>query len=119
MLRRNGVMNALKNRTRTLAARTLLLAGAVGASCLLAGCAAKQTALRNGAKAYDRGDVATARANWQPLAEKGDARAQYMLGVTFAEGNGVQPDAVQAAHWLRLAADHGYAAAQNHLGQLY
>lgn len=41
------------------------------------------------AAAYDRGDDATAFAEWQRLAERGDAAAQYMLGFMQASGQGV------------------------------
>jgi hypothetical protein len=34
----------------------------------------------DGLAAYDAGDVARARAIWQPLAERGDALAQYNPG---------------------------------------
>ncbi len=34
-----------------------------------------------GVAAYERGDYATALREWRPLAEQGDAEAQYNLGV--------------------------------------
>ncbi len=41
--------------------------------------------------AYQNGDYATALKEWTPLAEQGDADAQYNLGVMYALGHGV-PD---------------------------
>ena len=49
-------------------------------------------------------------------AEKGDAEAQYNLGVMYDLGVGVPEDDREAAKWYRKAADQGYAAAQSALG---
>ena len=35
-----------------------------------------------------RGDYATALRLWRPLADQGDASAQYNLGVMYAKGRG-------------------------------
>jgi TPR repeat protein len=37
----------------------------------------------------------------------------------YREGEGVEEDAVQAAHWYRKATVHGYAQAQYSLGLMY
>ena len=42
-----------------------------------------------GWQAYQRGDFALAMVEWRPLAERGDARAQYNMGVIYDEGRGV------------------------------
>ena len=39
-------------------------------------------------------------------AERGDATAQYLLGLTYYKGQGVQQDGVLAYMWLNLAAAH-------------
>ena len=57
--------------------------------------------------AYAKGDYATALHAWQPLAEQGDARAQYNLGVMYAEGEGVPQDYKAAVQWYRRAAEQG------------
>jgi TPR repeat protein len=54
-----------------------------------------------GMDANNRGDYATALREWRPLAEQGDALAQYHLGVLYRKGRGVPQDNVQARHWLR------------------
>jgi TPR repeat protein len=43
----------------------------------------------DGFAAYNRGDYATALEEWRPLAEQGDAFAQYNLGLLYYEGEGV------------------------------
>ena len=49
-------------------------------------------------------------------AERGDAYAQYNLGVCLKNGEGVARDAAQAVVWYRKAAEQGYAYAQFNLG---
>ena len=63
--------------------------------------------LQAGVEAYNRGDYATALKEWRPLAEQGDALAQYNLGVMYFMGQGVPQDVVQAHLWLNLAAAQG------------
>jgi len=72
-----------------------------------------------GLDALDRGDYATARKEIKPLADSGNARAQYRMGTMFAKGLGVPLDYKQAANWLSKAAAQGNADAQNDLGVLY
>ena len=45
--------------------------------------------LLEGFNAYEGGDYATALREWKPLAEQGDASAQYSLGVMYKKGQGV------------------------------
>ncbi len=66
----------------------------------------------DGVAAYDRGDYATAFSEWKPLAEQGDAAAQYNLGIMYSNGRGVPQDHVQAVKWYRKAAEQGVAFAQ-------
>ena len=51
-------------------------------------------------------------------AEQGSARAQCLLGLNYANGDGVKPDKVEAARWLRRAADQGLAEAQFESGHV-
>ena len=68
---------------------------------------------------YKKGDYKTAMKLWKPMAEQGNASAQYYLGVMYANGKGVPEDDKQAAKWFRLAAEQGYADAQSNLGGMY
>ena len=47
------------------------------------------------------------------------ADAQFNLGISHANGEGVRRDDTEAAHWFRLAADRGDAGAQYYLGFMY
>jgi TPR repeat protein len=72
-----------------------------------------------GMDAYNRGDYATALREWRPLAEQGDANAQYNLGVMYDFEKGVPQDFATARQWYEQAAAQGHAGAQNNLGGLY
>jgi TPR repeat protein len=69
----------------------------------------------DGEVAYEKSDYAAALRFWLPLAEQGDAEAQFKLGVMHYEGWGVPWDIVQAHMWLRLAAaQDNYSLAQKY-----
>ncbi len=72
-----------------------------------------------GLAAYRQGDYATALREWQPVAEQGDANAQYNMGLLCALGQGVPQDFKRAAEWYEKAARQGVAAAQYNLGVIY
>jgi uncharacterized protein len=72
-----------------------------------------------GMDAHDREDYATALKEWQPLAEQGDAQAQYHMGMLHHKGRGVPQDDVQARKWYGKAAEQGQAKAQFSLGTLH
>jgi TPR repeat protein len=61
--------------------------------------------------AIKRRDYATALRLIRPLAEQGDANAQYNLGVFYDNGLGVPQDRVRAYMWLNLAAMQGRESA--------
>ena len=52
-------------------------------------------------------------------AEKGDAKAQTLLGIFYQDGDGVPKDDAEAVKWYRKAADQGHALAQYFLGYKY
>ena len=72
--------------------------------------------LQAGSEAYKRGDYVAAL---KKVAEKGHKKAQYSLGVMYANGQDVPQDAVEAVRWFRLAAEQGNADAQHNLGLMY
>jgi TPR repeat protein len=53
------------------------------------------------------------------LAEKGNAEAQYNLGMMYDGGKEVKRDFKEAVKWVRKAADQGFAEAQLALGIAY
>jgi TPR repeat protein len=55
----------------------------------------------------------------KPLAEQGDAFAQYNLALIYSKGQGVPQDYAEAAKWYRKAAEQGDADAQYNLALFY
>ncbi|WP_449370697.1 tetratricopeptide repeat protein [Thiomonas sp.] len=93
---------------------------AIASALLSMACASVQAAnFDKGLIAYARGDYTTALHELQPLAEQGDAQAQYTLGLIYVIGRGVPQDYAMAAYWYRKAAEQGHAGAQFNLGLLY
>jgi len=72
-----------------------------------------------GQEAYNSGDYQTALAEWQPLAEEGNADGQFGMGLLYGNGFGVPLDDDQALKWYLLAADQGHAEAQCNLAVMY
>ena len=52
-------------------------------------------------------------------ADAGDPVARFKMAGFYARGEGVAQDLVEAAKWLTLAAEQGYAPAQNNLAVCY
>ena len=73
----------------------------------------------DGVSAFERGDYTAALWLWRPLAEKGNATAQYLIGHMYDRGLGVPQDDVMAVEWYRKAAEQGDASAQLKLGVRY
>ena len=85
---------------------------------LLALAAPARADLESAIGAYGRGDLAAAIAALEPLAEDGDAKAQYYLGLSYnfrAQGG----DLARAAAWLSRAAQQGHGESQHSLALLY
>jgi hypothetical protein len=75
--------------------------------------AQKEKEFEEGVAAYKRGDYATALKKWRPLAEAGDATAQYNLGVMYANGYGVPQDKVLAYALFNLSSAAGDPSTNN------
>lgn len=77
------------------------------------------SSLTDAYNAYINGDFDTALSLITPLAEKGDAEAQYVLGYMYETGHVAPQNSTEAARWFRKAADSGDTMAQISLGRLY
>jgi len=82
-------------------------------------CGALAGPLEDGMVAYQEKDYLKAIQVWRPLAQAGDAAAQYRLGVMYAEGRGIAPNDAEAALWFERAAEQGEPMAQYNLGASY
>ena len=63
--------------------------------------------------------IADSADDYRIQAEQGDAKAQAFLGYSFASGEGVPKDEVEAVMWSRKAAEQGDPMAQSLLGNSY
>ena len=89
------------------------------AACVIAIALGKPAAagpLEDGRDSYREKEYAKAAQLWRPLAESGDATAQYFLGSLFAEGKGVPQNDATAFQWFLRAANQGNADAQYDVG---
>lgn len=96
--------------------RNLLGALAIAAAL---GAPAAAGPLEDANDAYREKAYAKAAELWRPLAENGDAEAQYSLGTLYAEGKGVEQNDATAFLWFQRAANQGVAAAQYNVGASY
>jgi TPR repeat protein len=75
--------------------------------------------LKEGYAALSRKDYAAAIKEYRPLAERGNAEAQYRIGRMYEFGNGYPQDKAQGIAWLLKAAAQNHADAQQELGVVY
>jgi TPR repeat protein len=99
-----------------------LLAASAAASLFLLGAGAvagaAPTDVKAGVDRWMRGDYAGAIAQWRPLAEAGNADAQFNLGQAYKLGRGVPANAATAQSWYQKAARQGHEQAQVNVGLL-
>lgn len=96
--------------------QTLTLLGAASGALMIA--APVLADVKAGVDAWQQGDYARAVAQWQPLAQAGDADAQFNMGQAYKLGRGVQADMSTAVDWYRKAAAQGHTRAEDNLGLL-
>jgi TPR repeat protein len=92
-------------------------AAVLAAVLIVPGCAIQRERQAN--KLLAAGQYEEALSAWTALAERGNATAQYRLGLMHAAGQGTRKDEDEATRWLRQAALQGHTAAQAKLGTLY
>ena len=73
--------------------------------------------VREGSRAYERGDYKEAFRLFRMAADQGDALAQSRLGLMYEKGRGVGRNYAEARRWYQKAADQSDALAQNNLGK--
>jgi TPR repeat protein len=80
---------------------------------------AAQASLSKGLAAAQAGDFATAYELWLPVAEQGDAAAQFNLGLLHSKELIPQASPEDAVKWYLLAANNDHVNAQFNLGLKY
>lgn len=91
---------------------SLLAAAALFAAPALA----QQPSVRAGVEAWQAGNYDAAVRQWRPLADQGDADAQYNLAQAYKLGRGVPLNMNLAEQWYERAARQGHEQAGANLG---
>ncbi|MEX1034904.1 MAG: hypothetical protein WDZ54_03045 [Sneathiella sp.] len=86
---------------------------------VLLGAQFAQASYEAGQEALDQNNATAAIEEWQPVAKRGDAKAQYALGQIFEKGaEGIDVDLIEAFTWYNLAAAQGYESADTAVERL-
>jgi len=99
--------------------RKILLGLGLGLLLLLGNGLAVAADFYKGKTAYDSGDFKAALVEVRPLAEQGNADAQYLLGLMYSYGEGVLKNWETALKWNTKSAENGNIRAQYRLGFHY
>lgn len=86
---------------------------------LLALASGARADFESGVVKFEQGDFYGAQEELRPLADAGDPRAQYIMGVMALNGLAGEAQPNEGAAWLMLAAEQNYVEAQVELARLY
>ncbi len=75
--------------------------------------------LEKGLQAFERQEYNNTLILLKPLAEKGHAEAQCILGNLYHLGLGVETNIQEAIKWYKKSAQQGYCIAENNLNTIY
>ena len=78
-----------------------------------------QTNYNAGLLAAEAGDYDAAVMQWKPLADRGNAAAQFNLALMYHRGLGVALNETKAVQWYKKSATNGYGKAQEFLAAAY
>jgi TPR repeat protein len=98
--------------------KQMMVGGLILAAQILGSAGAFAGPWEDGMAAYNRGDYMPAIQLFRPLAAKGNARAQHLIGVMYHKGEGVARSSVRAFAWFSLAAAHGDSDAKAKLTEV-
>lgn len=87
----------------------------LASSLLVIGCANSGFMLERGKKSFQEQNYRQAFLRLEPVAEAGNAEAQYALAYMYYYGQGVVENKKLAKKWMRLAASKGNQDAQRGL----
>jgi TPR repeat protein len=92
--------------------KLVIAGGLMVAAQILGGPGALAGPWEDGMAAYNRGDYAPAMELFRPLARRGNAQAQAVIGAMYRKGQGVAKSSARAFMWLSLASARGDAKAK-------
>jgi TPR repeat protein len=98
--------------------KQIMVGGLILAAQILGSAGAFAGPWEDGMAAYNRGDYMPAIQLFRPLAAKGNAKAQHLIGVMYHKGEGVARSSVRAFAWFSLAAAHGDSDAKAKLSEV-
>ena len=78
-----------------------------------------RTPVDDAREAFDSGKYDKARELAQPLADKGDVEADYLLGLIYERGLGVPKDIAKSFEFMRVSAEGGHTPAMYYLGVMF
>lgn len=90
--------------------------GFIAAAALLAAAQPALADVKAGVDAWSQRNYTGAVAQWRPLADRGDADAQFNMGQAYKLGRGVPQDMKIAQSWFEKASQQGHEKAQVNLG---
>jgi cell division septation protein DedD len=102
-----------REKNMQMTGRHILVAAAVAA---MLGSSPALADVKKGVSAWQAGDYPGAVREWRPLADKGDADAQFNMGQAYKLGRGAPADMKLAQSWYEKAAAQGHEQAQANLG---
>ena len=70
-------------------------------------------------KKLKAGEYSAVKSELIPLAESGDARAQFNLGISYSFGHGVEKSSIKAFEWTHKSAAQGDVKAEVNLASMY
>ncbi len=88
------------------------------AAALLGATGMARADVKAGVDAWAQGDYARAVREWRPLADAGDADAQFNLGQAYKLGYGIEQDMAAALMWYGRAVEQGHHRAEDNYGLL-
>lgn len=97
----------------------LLLVAAVAVLMMTACGPSPEELVRQGKEHCDNDNYTEAMACFQKAAEKGNAEAEFNIGMLYDCGDGVDEDSEIAADWYKKSAEKGYSEAQDILSLMY
>src|SRR5688572_25923493 len=89
---------------------------ATAAALVVAGAPALAQSVEAGISAWQAGNYDEAVRAWRPLADRGNADAQFNLGQAYKLGRGVPVNVNLAEQWYERAARQGHVQAGANLG---
>jgi TPR repeat protein len=116
---RQGAMRMMSAEIGVADMKKLVIAGGlIVATQILGSSSALAGPWEDGMAAYNRGDYAPAMELFRPLARRGNAQAQAVIGAMYRKGQGVAKSSARAFMWLSLASARSDAVVRTEMKEM-